>query len=305
MQRMNNTIHFFAPSLKRYETDEYSNSRNPIFVSVSITENHCELFCDHCKARLLSSMYRVRCPDDLWRMAVQLHQRGCRGLLITGGCDREGRLPVLPYIEILQRIKQQLGLTLAVHSKLLDEPLANGLARANMDVVMLDVVGSTETLRTVNHLEGKSVADVAHSLDWLDQYGLAAAPHIVIGLHYGKIRGELEALQLLRDRTLRALVLVVVNPLRQTPMAKVSPPSPEIVKSIFTQARTWFPHTPLLLGCARPSGAYQQRLDRMALDVGVDGIAYPAEGVVALSRERGLSPVFSEQCCALIDGRGT
>lgn len=305
MQRMNNTIHFFAPSMKKYETDEYSNSRDPIFIPISITENRCELFCDHCQARLLESMHRVHSPDSLWRMAVQLHQRGCRGILITGGCNREGCLPALPYINVLRRIKQELGLTLAVHSKLLDRRLADGLATANVDLVMLDVVGNTETLRTVYHLTEKNLAAVTDSLHWLDQYGLPAAPHIVIGLHYGKIQGEFEALQLLRERTLRALVLVVVRPLLQTPMAKVAPPPLEMVQSIFLQARVWFPNTPLLLGCARPSGVYQHQLDRMALDAGVDGIAYPAEGIVALSRKRGLTPVFSEQCCALINGRRT
>jgi uncharacterized radical SAM superfamily protein len=300
---MNNTIHFFAPSFKRYETEEYSNSRNPIFASISITEKRCELMCEHCQARLLESVYYGRSPDNVWRMAVELHRRGCQGLLITGGCDREGRLPAVPYATILNRIKQELGLTLAVHTKLLDEPLAEALAASNVDVIMLDVVGSTETLRSVYHLETKSVSDVIHSLELLDRYRLAAAPHIVIGLHYGEIKGEFEALQMLRARALHALVLVVVNPLRRTPMASISPPSLDVVKDIFIKARAWFPDTPLLLGCARPSGAYQHHLDQMALDSGVDGIAYPAEGIVARSRELGLAPVFSEHCCALIDGK--
>ena len=72
------------------------------------------------------------------------------------------------------------------------------------------------------------------------------------------------------------------------------------MKGILTKARDMFPSTPILLGCARPGGKYRLQLDKLALDMGINGIAYPAEGVVQYAREKGLNPVFSEYCCSFI-----
>jgi len=36
-----------------------------------------------------------------------------------------------------------------------------------------------------------------------------------------------------------------------------------------------------------------------AIDHGLNGIAYPAEGMVAYARQRGLEPSFYEYCCSL------
>ncbi|NOZ19631.1 MAG: radical SAM protein, partial [Planctomycetes bacterium] len=65
-------------------------------------------------------------------------------------------------------------------------------------------------------------------------------------------------------------------------------------------ARRKFPDTPLLLGCARPMGKVQFKIDCAALDAGFDGIAYPAEGTVSRAKQMGLRPRFSELCCSLL-----
>ena len=59
-----------------------------------------------------------------------------------------------------------------------------------------------------------------------EESGLEWVPHIVAGLHYGTIRGEYEALDLIGRYNPAALVIVVITPLAGTPMANVTPPSP-------------------------------------------------------------------------------
>jgi hypothetical protein len=83
-------------------------------------------------------------------------------------------------------------------------------------------------------------------------------------------------------------------------MAKVNPPSPRKLYNIFLQVREMFPQVPLLLGCARPGGEHRLITDKYALQAGLNGIAYPAEGIFSYAKKIGFRPTFSEYCCSLI-----
>ena len=144
------------------------------------------------------------------------------------------------------------------------------------------------------------MADYENSLKNLVDRNVKVAPHVVVGLHYGRIMGEYEALEIISRYSIAALVLVMLTPMCNTPMVDVVPPGIEEMRGIFAAARDMFPSTPILLGCARPAGKYRLQLDKMALDMGINGIAYPAEGVVQYASEKGLTPVFSEYCCSFI-----
>ena len=95
------------------------------------------------------------------------------------------------------------------------------------------------------------------------------------------------------------LVLVVLMPLGGTPMAGVAPPPLEEVGAFFELARAALPDTPVMLGCARPLGEQKLAIDRLAVDAGLNGIAYPAEGVVAYAEGKGLEPTFVDACCGV------
>jgi hypothetical protein len=82
-------------------------------------------------------------------------------------------------------------------------------------------------------------------------------------------------------------------------MAGVEPPSLEEIGGFFEVARKMLPATPVMLGCARPMGRLKRDIDRLAVDAGLNGIAYPAEGVVAYARQQGLEPNFVNACCGV------
>ena len=46
-------------------------------------------------------------------------------------------------------------------------------------------------------------------------------------------------------------------------------------------------------------GAMKVALDKAAVDNGLNGIAYPAEGIVGYASDCGLEPRFYEYCCSL------
>ena len=292
-------VYFYAPTIKKYETDEYANKRYPFFVPVSVTGKKCRLKCEHCRGIILESMYEAQSPDALYRLALRLKERGCKGLLVSGGAGTDGSVPLTEFAPVMAQLKSELGFRMAVHTGLVDEEMADALSEACIDSAMVDIIGSDETIREVYHLKA-SVADYENSLKNLVDRNVKVAPHVVVGLHYGRIMGEYEALEIISRYSIAALVLVMLTPMCNTPMVDVVPPGIEEMKGIFAAARDMFPSTPILLGCARPAGKYRLQLDKMALDMGINGIAYPAEGVVQYASEKGLTPVFSEYCCSFI-----
>jgi len=195
-------------------------------------------------------------------------------------------------------VKEELGLVVRVHTGLVDEETASGLGEVGVDGAMMDVLGAEETIRQVYHLDAE-VTDYERTLERLARHRVPLIPHILLGLHYGRLLGEYRALEMVAQFPLKLLVLIILMPLYGTPMAGVTPPSPEEVGSFFRHARARLPHTPIMLGCARPMGPIKEVYDRLAVDAGLDGIAYPAEGIVAYARAKGLVPRFHDACCGV------
>lgn len=289
---------FYAPGLKRWQTSEWAPARPRRFLPVSVTGGVCALSCDHCQAKMLGSMVPARAGQDLYALAARLRQEGTDGLLVSGGSTRSGEVPLMARLRQIRRIREELGMKVVVHSGLVSPQLAASLAAAGVDGVMLDVIGADETLCDVYHLD-LTVADVDRSLRLLHAEGLRVIPHIVLGLHFGRFVGEHRALEMVSRYPIWALVLVVVVPLAGTPMAHLPPPGTATVTEFFATARLALPLTTVNLGCARPAGPVKLELDQAAVDLGLNGIAYPADGVIEYARSRGLEPRLFEYCCSL------
>ena len=289
---------FYAPGIVRYQTGEFSPENLESFIPVSLTGAQCALHCDHCQGKLLRSMHAVDSPDSLWNLCSQAVKRGTRGILISGGCDPAGKVPISPFSQVLRRISRELNLKMVVHTGLIDEESAAGLKEVGVKAAMLDIIGSAETVKAVYHLPS-GIEAYERSLEMLARHGVPTVPHVVLGLHYGKIVGEDNALEMIARHPVAALVLVVISPLDGTAMSGVEPPPPDDIRRLFEKARRLLPETPVILGCARPMGPARVVIDSLAVDCGLNGIAYPAEGIVEYARSKGLAPLFYEECCSL------
>jgi uncharacterized radical SAM superfamily protein len=255
------------------------------------------LACDHCNSKVLEGMTSLA-AGSLYELCVGLRRRGAHGVLVSGGCDRTGRVPLLRHLPDLVRARRDLGLTVRVHPGLPDEATAAGLGEVGVDGAMLDVIGADETIREVYHLD-VPVAEYGRAMERLERHGVPLVPHIVVGLHYGRMLGEWRALEMIVARKIKLLVLVILTPLYGTAMATTPPPPVEEIGKFFADARRALPDTPIVLGCARPIGPMKARIDRMAVDAGFSGIAYPAEGIVAYAEARGLKAEFHDACCGI------
>lgn len=298
-------IRFHTPSFRGYEGAELKGCGKARFPAFSITGGACALNCDHCRAKILEPMIPATSPDALERQVRDLVLlQDLQGFLLSGGSSRRNEVPYERYYPVLARLKHDFPhLRIAVHSALTDERRARGMAAAGIDVAMTDVIGAAETIRQVYHLD-RPVADFEATLDALCAAGLEVVPHIVIGLHYGRILGEANALDIVARHPVHALVLVVVMPFYARPETPFATPSPEEVGGLLLATRRRLPVLPLQLGCARPPGRHKQATDGYAVMAGIDGIAYPADGAVALARALGRPVDHEHSCCSIgPDGR--
>ena len=287
---------FAVPGAKRYETEHYRNTPHR-FASVSLTGRHCDLQCEHCRGRLLTGMVPAPTPEALLSLGQRLIDRGCEGVLISGGANTGGAVPLGAHLRAMAHLKS-LGLRVIVHTGLLDKETAEGLKASGVDQVLFDVVGDERTIREVLHLD-RTPADFAATLALLRRLGLPVAPHVVIGLHFGQVLGELNALDIIHDVGAEVIVLVVLRPLPRTPMAGLRPVAAETVARLAAVARILNPTTPLTLGCARPAGPAKVAMERGAVQAGVNVVAYPDPATVQLADDLGLHTSFVESCCTL------
>jgi uncharacterized radical SAM superfamily protein len=127
---------------------------------------------------------------------------------------------------------------------------------------------------------------------------MEVTPHIVIGLHYGRLLGENNALDIVSRYPITALVLVVVMPFYAKPGTFVTPDTKD-VGTIFATARETLHDKQVLLGCARPPGMHKRVTDAYAVMAGLDGIAFPADGAVSVAHSIGRPFEQAHACCSI------
>jgi hypothetical protein len=148
--------------------------------------------------------------------------------------------------------------------------------------------------------------DYALSLEALNKANVNFVPHVIVGLHYGKLKGEFHALEMISRTKPSALVIIAFMPIRGTLMENVRPPMPVDIARVIISARTMLPDTPLVLGCMRPKGTHRIGTDILAIRAGVNAIAFPAEEAIEFAKNQGLQVSFSSLCCSQVylDAKG-
>ncbi|MFQ5999933.1 MAG: radical SAM protein [Candidatus Bathyarchaeia archaeon] len=291
-------IRFYAPSFIYYKTG-YFHSSPTAFPSISVTGSSCALKCKHCDGRVLNTMFPALTSKELVDLCVKLRNKGAIGCLISGGCLPDGSVPLSRFVDAIAKIKRDLGLTIVVHTGVINLSTARRLKEAGVDAALIDVIGSDETIREVYQLK-VNVEDYDKSLRALHESEIPLVPHVLVGLHYGKLKGELQALKIISKYSPSAVIVIAFMPIHGTPMEKVNPPAPEDIARVLATARLMMPQTPIVLGCMRPKGEHKKKTDMLAVKAGVNAIAFPAEEAVQLAESLGLEVTFSSLCCSQI-----
>jgi hypothetical protein len=296
-------IRFSTPTFKTYSSCELEGCGKNSFPAFSVTAGGCALMCEHCQAKILEPMIPATSPEMLERkVRDMIATQDLQGFLLSGGSTRRNEIRYERFYPVIERLKRDYpGLKVAIHSALLDAPRARSMADAGVDTAMMDVIGAQETIREVYHLE-RPVADFEATLAALCSTTMEIVPHIVIGLHYGRILGEPDALDIVSRHPVHSLVLVVIMPFYARPGTFATPATSEVGR-VFLEARTRIADRQVLLGCARPPGMHRRVTDAYAVMAGLDGIAFPAEGTLAVAQAIGRPAVQEHACCSIKTGR--
>jgi uncharacterized radical SAM superfamily protein len=301
-QRM---VRFSTPTFKEYESSELQSCGKNSFPAFSITAGGCALMCDHCEARILEPMIPATRPEVLDRQVRHLIEtEDLQGFLLSGGSNKRNEIRYSRFYPVVEQLKRDFPwLRIAIHTALTDEAGAKEMEAAGVDVAMLDIIGAEETIREVYHLD-RPVDDFEATLAALCSTSMQISPHIVIGLHYGRILGEENALDILSRHDTKALVLVVIMPFYARP-GTFATPETAAVGRIFLEARRRLSDRQVLLGCARPPGMHKRVTDAYAVMAGLDGIAFPADGAVAVAGMTGRPFHQAHACCSIKLGENT
>ncbi|MBS7647892.1 MAG: radical SAM protein [Candidatus Bathyarchaeia archaeon] len=291
-------IRFYAPSFMHYKTAYFCSSPRD-FPTISVTGKSCALKCKHCGGKVLETMYPVKTPEELYNLCSRLKAEGAVGCLISGGCLPNGSVPLDNFTGTIKRVKEDLGLTVFAHVGVLDYKRALRLKEAGVDAALIDILGANETIKEVYNLN-LTVESYERALKALNQAGLPFIPHVIVGLHYGKLKGEFNALRIISRYKPSALVVIAFMPIYGTAMAHVEPPKPLDIARVLTIARIMFPETPIALGCMRPKGRHRTETDVLAIKACVDAIAFPAEEAIKFACDQGFKTSFSSYCCSQI-----
>jgi uncharacterized radical SAM superfamily protein len=242
-------------------------------------------------------MIKISQPDELVTICRRLRESASLGILLSGGSDRRGRLPWERYCGAIKKIKDETGLHVSAHAGFPDRKTCLHLRNAGVDQALIDVMGDQETATRVYHLD--DLGQVLDALDSIAKNGIRLVPHIVAGLLYGNLKAEYRALEIIQQYRPEALVIVVLTPLKGTPMSHVEPPSPLEVGRLIARARLMLPDTPISLGCERPRNRQGRLMERLAILAGANRMAVWSEEAVKEAEDRGLIPRFQPTCCSL------
>jgi len=291
-------INFYVPSFIDYKAYPFI-SRPNVFPSISITGKFCALDCKHCNGKILQTMIPVSTAEELVDVCKDLKVKGCLGCLISGGCLGNGSVPIDKFATAIAKIKQDLGLMVVVHTGIVDRSTAIKLKKAGVDAALMDIIGSNETIHEICQIE-KTVEDYEQSIKALKESQIPFIPHIVVGLHYGKLKGEFKAIETISKYDPASVVIIAFMPMAGTQMEKTEPPTPKDIAGVLISTRLALPNTPIVLGCVRPLGEHRIKTDEFAIKAGINGIAFPSEETISLARELDLEISSHPICCSQI-----
>jgi len=273
----------------------------PRFPSVSMSGNSCALNCKHCNHTYLNDMHDLTKPEDLLESCMRFADQGAVGFLLSGGCDKSGEMlnlrKLLPFVK---KIKSETNLIIKLHAGIVDKKLAEDIVDAGVDIASVEVVGSNETIKEIFDFNA-TTSSYSDTLINLKDAGVPfIVPHVCIGLHYGRLKGEFNALDMIKkycDPSL--IVFIIFRPTKDTVMENCDIPSSSDVSVVVKKAKEMFPGKDLSIGCIRPRAKYREEIELAALKAGANRMEIPSKKTIQIAKDMGFKIRTINACCAL------
>lgn len=262
---------------------------------VSVTGTTCALKCSHCGGHYLERMVDVK------DMSEELVRRKPKSILLSGGCDVSGAVPLSSCLAEVNRLAEDAAaqgrpFRVNVHPGIAPPKVARAIGEA-AGVVSFDFVLDNEAIRAAFH--GRwSGDDYIETFRNLRKGRAEVVPHILVGLNRGQVDGEYRAVEFLLGEGIERLIFIVFIPTPGTLWADVRPPEASCVARLMAWTRINAPGLDISLGCMRPAGRYRREVDKEAVRCGVDRIVQPHPDALMEAERRGLMVLRKEECCA-------
>jgi len=273
----------------------------PRFPSVSMSGTNCALSCKHCNHTYLNDMQGLTKPEELLKSGRRFADEGAVGFLLSGGCDKNGEMINLrKLLPVVKQIKSETDLVVKLHTGLVDKNLAEDIVNAGVDIASVEVVGSNETIKEIFdfHATVKSYSDTLQNLEAAGMPYIV--PHVCIGLHYGKLKGEFHALEMIKNYCDPALlVMIIFRPTKGTILENCQTSSVDEVAVVIKKAKELFPNKDVSLGCIRPRLKLREEIELAALKAGATRMEIPSKNTLKYAEEMGYTIKNIHACCAL------
>lgn len=255
------------------------------FPPVSVTGGRCDLMCDHCRGKHLLHMADVSSKGALEAKAASVKDAGGTGMLISGGCDQRGVVPITQKDEI--RTAVDMGLEINVHSGLISKREADELVNSGVSMFSLDVHQDPSILSNVLHLDCDPER-YGETIDAILSAGGKVSPHITVGFGAEDL---LLSADLLKKKGLMNVTLLALVPTEGT---DVSVPVPEesVIMALSLLMEMGFTVT---LGCMRPRE--YRNLEIKSIEMGIRRIANPSQNTLKWAAENGFEIEKIGKCC--------
>ena len=273
----------------------------PNFPSISMSGNRCELSCKHCNHTYLDDMVDISNNEELLRKCHQFKANGCIGFLLSGGCDKKGKmLNLKKLLPTIKQIKNETNLIIKLHTGILDKTLSEDIVSAGIDIASVEVVGSNDTIKDILNFKA-TIKSYESTLQNLELAGIPyIVPHICIGLQKGKLNGEFNALKIIKESCNPSLlVFIIFRPTKGTNLEYCNMPSIKDISSVMTYANNMFPNKDLSLGCIRPRLKLRNEIELAALNAGINRMEIPSKTTIEYAKKIGYEIKNINACCAL------
>ena len=282
----------FAPNFEEFESSYHENNLmvlNQVVLkrtkSISLTNNLCEQNCAHCNGHYLNGMGGRE-------SIITTDFSDYDSVLISGGGNRQGGVPIKEHLGILKQIPEKVFLN--IHPGYQSPDNIKGLSNAT--VISFDIPSCDETVKNV--YKQKRTAEDYRKL--FLEYGkhFKTIPHLTIGLGNNTLRGEKSTIDFVSKNSSEGIVFIVFRPTKGTEMEHCKAPSVGHLHEILTYAKSKLKQ-PITLGCMRPSGLYRKNLDIIYWMHGVKKIVMPHRTLVTILKKHQVKINIFNNCCAL------
>lgn len=254
------------------------------FPAFSLTGQECRQQCKHCQGRFLKGMIPVT-SENIISKAEELYLQGAKGFLLSGGCDENGRVQIMPFLNAIKKIKAETNLKINIHTGFLSRSEAVELMSAGIDSFSIDIVQDRKVIKECLNLN-VSPQKYKETLEALE--GAAKiVPHVCIGLQ--SVEGELASLNLISKFEVSSIVVLGL-------ISGSVPNGAERMPSFISEAvKTGCPVT---VGCMRPRGNVSLELE--CIKAGASAMAMPSSKTVNILKEEGWTIIEKNECCSLL-----